>query len=102
MGMNEVTSEIVSAKEIGVAIGLVEVEARVMEEGGGGWGRRLWRRPGRRVARSSRVAAVAAVWAVEPCPRIDSLIPCRIAEYYLVLIVVSMGCLYRSTNLESK
>jgi hypothetical protein len=37
MGMNGVTSEIVSAKEIGVAIGLVEVEARVMEEGGGGW-----------------------------------------------------------------
>jgi hypothetical protein len=27
---------------------------------------------------------------------------CRISEYYLVLIVASMGCLYRSTNLESK
>jgi hypothetical protein len=94
MGMNGVTSEIVSAKEIGVAIGLVEVEARVMEEGGGGWAA-AWR-PGRRIARRSRVAAAAAVWAVEPCPRIDSLIPCRIAEYYLVLIVASMGCLYRS------
>jgi hypothetical protein len=31
-----------------------------------------------------------------------SRLMCRIAEYYLVLIVASMGCLYRSTYLESK
>jgi hypothetical protein len=50
----------------------------------------------------ARMHISLAMWCLDMCTLQLIGYKCRIAEYYLVLIVASMGCLYRSTNLKSK